>query len=144
MPNRSSCRSRPGRPRCETTPWNSDTEDQITSWGIGVSGKFGEKWGYGFDWISSDSEGDIFTTLAGAGEPFPTLTTELDNIRLYVDYDINERWAITLEAYNEQYDSTDWAVDGVGPLTVDGLLTMGELSPDYDVNVVRVLATWRL
>ena len=126
------------------TPWNSDTEDQITSWGIGVSGKFGEKWGYGFDWISSDSEGDILTKLDGVGEPFPTLTTELDNIRLYVDYDINERWAITLEAYNEQYDSTDWTVDGVGPLTVDGLLTMGEVSPDYDVNVVRVLATWRL
>lgn len=126
------------------TPWDGQTRDEITSWGVGVSGKLGDKWSYGFDWVSSDSDGNILTTLDGAGEPFPTLTTELDNIRLHVDYDLNERWALTLEAYNEQYDTKDWTVDGVGPLTVDGLLTMGQESPDYDVNVIRVLATWRL
>jgi hypothetical protein len=125
-------------------PWTSNTEDDITTWGIGASGRLKDKWRYGFDWVSSDSDGEILTNDGNVNAPFPVLTTRLDNIRLFVDYDISERWAVTLEYMNEQYDTADWSVDGIGPFTIDGILTMGEESPDYDVNVVRVLATWRL
>jgi hypothetical protein len=34
-------------------------------------------------------------------------------------------------------------VDGLGPLDINGILTMGELSPDYDVNVISLFATLR-
>lgn len=125
------------------TPWNSNTEDGIQTWGIGLTGRVGSKWQYGFDYVSSKSDGEIVTNDGNAEAPFPVLTTDLRNIRLHVDYEMNERWGIGMEAYNEKYDTADWLVDGIGPYTIDGVLTMGEESPDYNVNVVRLLATYR-
>jgi MtrB/PioB family decaheme-associated outer membrane protein len=125
-------------------PWSSNTDDNIVSWGAGITGRINEKWTYGFDYVSSDSDGEILTNDGNAEAPFPVLTTEMRNIRLYVDWDINERWGLGFEAYNETYDTADWMVDGVGPYSIDGMLTMGEVSPDYDVNVFRITATYRL
>ena len=125
------------------TPWTSNTEDSITTWGVGLSGKFKDKWTYGVDYVSSDSDGEIVTNGGNGEAPFPVLTTELENLRLFLDYDLSDHWGLGAELYNEKYDTADWLVDGVGPYTIDGVLTMGEESPDYDVNVIRVLATYR-
>jgi len=124
-------------------PWDAFTEDEILTWGIGITGSIKEKWQYGFDYVSSDADGDIRTD-SGAGEaPFPVLTTSLSNARVYLKYSINDRWGLGLDAYREEYDSHDWYVDGLGPLDINGILTMGELSPDYDVNVISLFATLR-
>ena len=124
-------------------PWDAFTEDEILTWGLGISGRINEKWNYGFDYVSSDADGDILTD-SGAGEaPFPVLTTSLRNARIYVKYAVSERWGLGLDAYREEYDSHDWYVDGLGPLDINGILTMGELSPDYDVNVISLFATLR-
>ena len=94
--------------------------------------------------MSSDADGNILTD-SGAGEgPFPVLTTELQNARVYLNYMINDRWGLGLDAYHEEYDTSDWYVDGIGPTDVTGLLSLGETSPDYSVNVIRLMATFRL
>jgi hypothetical protein len=38
----------------------------------------------------------------------------------------------------EEYDEDNWAVDGVAPNTIDNVLTMGEVSPDYNIGVFAV------
>jgi MtrB/PioB family decaheme-associated outer membrane protein len=125
----------------DSVPWNAFTEDVILTWGLGITGRINEKFSYGFDYVSSDSDGDILTD-SGAGEaPFPVLKTKLRNARVYLHYKLNGRWGLGLDAYREEYDSSDWYVDEIGPLDVNGILTMGEISPDYDVNVIRLLAT---
>ena len=125
----------------DAIPWNAFTEDQILTWGIGISGRINDKFTYGFDYVSSDSDGDILTA-SGAGEaPFPVLTTKLRNARIYLDYKVNDQWGLGFDAYREEYDTSDWLVDGIGPLEIDGVLTMGETSPDYEVNVIRLFAT---
>jgi MtrB/PioB family decaheme-associated outer membrane protein len=126
------------------TPWNSNTEDDIISWGAGLTGKFNDKARYGLDYVSSMADGDITTAAGNMPVPFPVLTTELTNIRLYVDFDLSDRWGLGVEAYKERYKTADWMVDGVGPYSIPGVLTMGEESPDYNTSVVRVLATYRL
>ena len=126
------------------TPWNSNTEDDIVSWGTGLTGEFNDKARYGLDYISSESEGDITTAAGNMPVPFPVLTTKLTNIRLYVDFDLSDRWGLGVEAYKERYKTADWMVDGVGPYSIPGVLTMGEESPDYSTSVIRVLATYRL
>jgi len=124
-----------------SVPWNAFTEDEILTWGLGISGQINEKISYGFDYISSDSDGDILTD-SGAGEgPFPVLTTKLRNARVYLNYKLNGRWGLALDAYREEYDSADWFVDGIEPLDINGILNMGEISPDYAVNVIRLFAT---
>lgn len=122
-------------------PWDALTEDEILTWGLGISGHINDRFSYGFDYVSSDADGDILTDSGDGEAPFPVLTTELRNARIYVTYKANDRWALSLDAYREEYDSADWYVDGIGPLDVNGLLTLGEISPDYDVNVIRLYAT---
>ena len=58
-----------------------------------------------------------------------------------MQYQFNKRWGLGLDAYREDYDTSDWTVDGVGPFDINGVLTMGDTSPDYSVNVVRLMAT---
>ncbi|NNK32932.1 MAG: MtrB/PioB family decaheme-associated outer membrane protein [Xanthomonadales bacterium] len=123
--------------------WLSMTEDRIDTWGVGISGELTDKLGYGFDYVQSKSDGDILTDDGGGEGPFPVLFTDLSNARVYLDYRFSDRWSAVLDAYREQYDSDDWTVDGIGPLDIDGILNMGELSPDYDVYVVRLFARIR-
>lgn len=125
-------------------PWTATTEDAFRTWGVGISGRFTDRLTYGVDYFSSDSDGRIRTD-SGAGErPFPVLRTELRYARVYVDFHVSERWSLGLDAYNEKYDSADWYVDGFGPTDITGLLNLGETSPDYSVNVIRVMASFRL
>ena len=126
------------------SPWTANTEDSFETWGLGISGRINDRMTYGFDYLNSDSDGAILTD-SGAGEPpFPVLTTELRYTRIYLDFQVNERWSLGLDAYNEKYDTADWYVDGIGPTHVSGILSLGGTSPDYSVNVVRVVARIRL
>ena len=125
------------------TPWNASTEDTIKTWGVGISGRANDKVSFGLDYVSSDSDGEIMTDISSGHSPFPVLTTELTNTRIYVDYQLNERWTLGLNAYQEEYVTADWFIDSIGPGSISSVLTMGETSPDYDVNVVSLLATLR-
>jgi MtrB/PioB family decaheme-associated outer membrane protein len=130
-----------GAPATDVVPWNGFTDDKINTWGVGINGQISKKWTYGFDYISSKSDGEILVD-SGAGEaPFPVLKTKLTNARVYLKYKMNDRWGLGLDAYREQYDTADWFVDGYGPLDTSGMLTMGDVSPDYDVYVIRMMAT---
>jgi MtrB/PioB family decaheme-associated outer membrane protein len=124
-----------------TMIWDGFTKDKIRTWGLGVNGQVGKKWTYGVDYVSSRSDGDILVD-SGAGEgPFPVLTTKLTNLRGHLKYKMNERWGLGFDAYREEYDTADWFIDGYGPLDISGLLTLGDESPDYDVWVMRLMAT---
>jgi len=130
-----------GAPATNVIPWIGFTDDKIRTWGLGVKGRINKKWAYGFDYVSSKSDGEILVD-SGAGEaPFPVLTTKLTNARVYLKYKMNDRWGLGLDAYREEYDTADWFVDGYGPLDIPGLLTLGDVSPNYDVWVVRLMAS---
>lgn len=122
-------------------PWDSFTEDKIITWGLGVNGRINDKLTYGIDYVHSKSDGDILTDSGAGEDPFPVLKTKLRNARVYLDYTLNQRWGLGLDAYQEKYDSSDWYVDGYGPDDISGMLTMGEISPDYKASVIRLLAT---
>ena len=60
---------------------------------------------------------------------------------LYLKYQASDRWGVTLDTFREEYDSSSWYIDGLGPLDIPGVLTMGDVSPNYDANVWRLFAT---
>lgn len=125
------------------TPWLATTKDQFLTTGLGLTARIGASTEIGFDLVRSDADGDIRTD-AGAGQPpFPTLVTELLNARVRVDYRRGEHWGFKLLLEHERYDSTDWALDGLGPASIPAILSFGAESPDYDVTVVRAQASYR-
>jgi len=130
-----------GSPNVSTGVWSSFTDDKISTWGLGLSSQAGEKTTYGFDYVRSNADGKILTQTVAGEPPFPVLNSKLENFRIYLNHKLNDRWGLGLNAYREEYDSSDWYVDGFGPLDVDGLMSMGGISPNYTVTVVSLFAT---
>jgi MtrB/PioB family decaheme-associated outer membrane protein len=125
------------------SPWQGVSNDRFLTVGLGLSATLNSRLSLGFDFVNADSEGDIRTDT-GAGEaPFPELQTDLRNVRLHIDYRANERWGLKFYLEREEYDSRDWALDGIGPDGIAAILSFGALSPDYSVTVVRAQASYR-
>jgi hypothetical protein len=130
-----------GSPNVSTGPWTSFTDDKITSWGLGISGRINDKTSYGLDYVYSDAKGNIRTETNADEPPFPELLSKLRTVRVYMNHKFNDRWGLGLNLLQEKYDSSDWYVDGFGPLDVNGLMTLGEISPNYNVWSASLFAT---
>ena len=125
-----------------SVPWHAKTNDKITTVGIGFSGKISDKVSIGFDWISSNARGKVLTETGQGEDPFPTLRSDLRNARVHLSYAVSNQWGLKIYAEHENYDSEDWYIDGLGPDGLPSVLTLGAVSPDYDVTVLRVLASY--
>ncbi len=125
-----------------TTGWTANTKDRFTSWGFGLSGKLSDKLDISIDYVSADSRGHIITH-SGAGEPpFPDLTTDLSNANIKLNYQTSRQWSLSLQAEHENYDSSDWQIDGLGNDGISAILTLGPVSPNYSITVFRLLANY--
>jgi len=123
--------------------WNATTDDSITTAGIGFSGKISEKVSFGLEWVSSDATGKVLTESGQGEAPFPELRSDLRNAQVHVSYALSQQWGVKIYAEHEKYDSKDWYVDDLGPDGMLAVLTLGGVSPDYRVTVLRVLASYR-
>ena len=124
-------------------PWNTHTEDEFLTAGLGANVQVSGRLSLRVDFVSSESEGDILTTDVEGGGYFPTLRTDLRNLRLQVEYRTGPRWAWNFYVEHEKYDSSDWAIDGFGPDSIPDVLTFGAESPDYSVTVLRLQGVYR-
>jgi MtrB/PioB family decaheme-associated outer membrane protein len=126
----------------DADPWSAVTSDTINTYGLGVSSEVSEKSSFGIDYVSSVSKGEI-SVQTGQEAPFEPLRTDLESIKLYFDYKINDHWGYKLYAEQEKYSSEDWQIDAA---TVDGIgaiLSMGQISPDYKVWYYRFQLSYR-
>ena len=76
-------------------------------------------------------------------DPFKPLRTDLSNVTLHFDHEVNEHWGYKLFAEYEKYDSQDWGIDGLGVDGINSVLTMGLQSPNYSAWYLRVQANYR-
>ena len=124
-------------------PWQSNSSDSFLTTGLKLSYRPGPDTEVGIDYIRSDADGDILTADGSNDTPFPTLTTELGNVKLSVSHQFNSHWGFRLFLEHERYRSTDWAIDGLGADGIPSILTFGAVSPDYDVTLIRTQAVYR-
>ena len=116
--------------------WFGDNTDTIDTAGVGFKYRAHEKLDLGLDYTYARSTGEIAIKNATAG--FPDLTTRLNSARLYVNLAPKKKLSLCLSYWYEDYRSDDWAVDGVTPSTINNVLSLGEESPSYAVNVVTL------
>jgi MtrB/PioB family decaheme-associated outer membrane protein len=124
-------------------PWQAVTEDAFLAAGLGLQVHIGPRLDLGFDLVNAESDGELRVTDGAAGGPFPTLETDLWNARVHLDYRISGQWGLKAYLEHESYDSDDWALDGYGPAGIPAILSFGLDSPDYDVTVLRLQASYR-
>jgi MtrB/PioB family decaheme-associated outer membrane protein len=115
--------------------WSAKNDDTITTAGIGIKHQvIEEKLDVGADYTRSHSRGEVSVS----GSQFPDLVTELDSVKLYATYHLQDDMSVHAVYWHERYDSDDWALDGVVPNTISNVLSLGELSPSYSVNAVAL------
>lgn len=124
-------------------PWKANTRDRVDTWGLGMSSVISERSSLGVDYVSSVAKGDISVQTTDLEDPFETLKTNLKNLKIHFDYTINDRWGYKLYAEQEEYSSTDWAIDGLGVDGINSILSMGEVSPNYTVWYYRFQLNYR-
>jgi MtrB/PioB family decaheme-associated outer membrane protein len=127
----------------KATPWNAMTRDRIITGGFGISSPVGEKSSIGFDYVSSDSRGNISVQTTNEEDPFDPLKTRLKNARVHFDHEVNDHWGYKLYLEYEKYSGQDWFIDGLGVDGISSILSMGEQSPDYSVWYIRMQASYR-
>jgi MtrB/PioB family decaheme-associated outer membrane protein len=119
------------------TFWSAQNDDTVNVAHLGLLYQLIQnKLKLGFDYAYADSEGDI--TFPAGQEAYPTLTSTRHTFEVYGDYNLNERSILHVYYRYEDYDESNWAVDGVTPGTISNVLSMGEVSPDYTIGVFAV------
>ncbi len=127
-----------------TPNWAVNQTDRF--WNVGAGGEWAidERWKLSLDYVHAPSSGDTETQLGSLSQPFPQNWTHLDTARLDLRYRCTSRLQLHLRVIYEKYDSSDWAVDDVGPNTVQNLLAFGVLPYANTVTVVGLTVRYEL
>jgi MtrB/PioB family decaheme-associated outer membrane protein len=118
-----------------TAPWLATDTDRF--WNVAVGGRWvpQERWNLTLDYLLAPSYDNTENSVAGLQQPFPQNWTKLESTRFGLIYQWTTAAQIHFQYAREHYNSSDWALNGVGPATVPNLLSLG-LQPYRDsVNV---------
>ena len=127
--------------------WRANHEDAFSHIGGGFRIlSIGEKIDLELDFTHSDGETDIslFPFGPGSGDILPQLESSMDSLSLDLGYTVNDKMELNFVARYEQFETRDWALDGVLVDTLPSLLTMGAMSYDYDLWAIGVGFRYRL
>ena len=91
------------------------------------------------------AKGDSHTTIDGvdAGN-FPAVTSKLNSFKADLTYAVNDRLDVVFTWWYENFDSSDWALQGIEPATLPTVLALGADPYNYSVNYVTLSARYSL
>ncbi|NND35499.1 MAG: MtrB/PioB family decaheme-associated outer membrane protein [Gammaproteobacteria bacterium] len=121
--------------------WLGLNDDEFDTIIVGLlMPKLTEKLKLNLDYTYANSLGEYGIAIANTTQdgPFPDLKTKLHSVRLTLDYQWRPSTMFRIGYWYEKFDSTDWALEGVQPATINNLLSMGADPFNYDVNTFLV------
>lgn len=126
--------------------WTALHGDRVDTWGLGYKHKLIENaLDLEVEYVASRSDTDIVVTTGSAltSAPLPTLTTDLQSLRLTLNYKLRSNMSLRAHYWLEDYESSDWALDGVAANQLANVILLGESSPDYRVHVTALSLVYR-
>jgi MtrB/PioB family decaheme-associated outer membrane protein len=119
----------------ETLPWLVADTDRF--WNVGLGGRWvpQERWNLTLDYLIAPSYDNTDNTVGGLQQAFPQNWTKLESTRFGVIYKWTTAAQIHFQYTREHFNSSDWALNGVGPATVPNLLALGVQPYRDSVNV---------
>lgn len=130
----------------DVADWQASHDDDFTHYGGGfrIAGK-DDKLDLTLDYTRSEGETEIlFAGPSTASGTLPELTSEMDSLRLSLNYRVSDRFDTNFAVRYERFETADWALDGVAPDTIPSVLTMGADAYDYDVWVAGIGFRYRI
>jgi MtrB/PioB family decaheme-associated outer membrane protein len=132
-----------GSQASSTPDWFASNDDNINTFGIGVKHQLIEdKLDVGADYVATRSTGKVSVNTVTPAAGFPDLKSDLDSLKLYADYRLQDNMTLHAAYWYEHYSSTDWMLDDVNPDTISNVISFGESSPDYNVNAVMLSVSY--
>ena len=126
-----------------TPDWSTSETDTFNTGGIGVKHRFEKrKIDFGADYVLAASTGEI----TASGAPFPDLTTNLNSLKVYANYNFKKHLTLNGSIWWEKYNSDDFQLDGVTPSSVTAfpnVLTLGQTSPSYDLYFLSLSVRYK-
>jgi hypothetical protein len=144
--SREEIKSRQAGAQSFTNPpdWSAENLDTIQTAGVGLKhALIQDKVDIGADLTRSRSVGDIRVSVTSTDPAFPGIKSDLDSFKLYATYKVKADLTVRASLWHERYSSRNWAIDAVGTSTIPNVLTLGETSPDYKVNVASLSLRYR-
>ena len=133
-----------GSQNFSTEDWSAKNRDSFKNYGIGVTHVVIENsLDIGADYTRSRSSGEVVLIASGSDPLFPVLRTDLDSVRIYANYHLDESMQLQLAYWYEEYDVSDWSIENVSADTVSNLLSLGESYPDYSNHVIKLSLRYR-
>lgn len=121
-----------------TADWLANNDDTVNNIGVGVTHVVIEdKLDIGADYTKTNATSKIRVTI-GTSTEFPKLSTKLDSIKLYANYRLKESLTLRAAYWFESYDSEDWMIENISSDTIPNVLSLGELTPSYNLNVIKL------
>ena len=127
--------------------WRLDASDSAITLGANINWQLNEKLLIEADYSYVDTEADQdFRTYGAADlapEDLPTVETTLHHLTASGTWQMREDLSLKLEYQYYDYESNDWALQGVAADSIDNVLTFGAQNPDEDIHYVGVSAIYR-
>jgi MtrB/PioB family decaheme-associated outer membrane protein len=135
-------------PLTSTSDWFNASDDRIDTFGLGFKAKelMGGRFELGGDYTYSHATGEINTTTGSAlpaAAPIPNLVSRFQTLQIYGTYKLQKNATLRLSLLHRKLRSDDWAWDNVNPNTMANVLSTGQLSPNYSVNVIGVSVSYK-
>jgi MtrB/PioB family decaheme-associated outer membrane protein len=108
-----------------TTPWLATDTDRFWNAGLGARWVPQVRWTVTADYLLAPSYDNNESIVGGIQQAFPQNWTKLASTHLGVGYQWTAAAQIHFRYVREQYNSSDWALTGLGPSTVPNLLAFG-------------------
>ncbi len=120
--------------------WTANNQDDFTTWGGGLTiNDIAEKIDLRFGFMLSAGESDIsIVRTSGFADQFPTLETDLGRVNLDLVYRRSDTLDFTFHASYQQFETSDWQLNGVTPNAVPLLLSLGAEPYDEDTFIVGI------
>ncbi len=125
--------------------WSMTGEDKFDTIGVGFKATTlrGGRLELGGDFTYSHGRGtqDMIAgtgAQAGGALPMPDLISRTDTLTLHGTYKLQKNSSVRVVLVHQKVKTSDWAWDNIGTTDVANVLTTGQLSPNYSINVVGV------
>ena len=117
--------------------WKGDVDDDFDTVGAGFAARFSDDLSLvlGYTYAQGDSKTSIRGVNAGG---FPTVRSQLTSFKADFNYDVTDRLGVVFSWWYERFTSQDWALQGIGPATLPGVLSLGADPYNYRVNYATV------
>ncbi|QFU76814.1 MtrB/PioB family decaheme-associated outer membrane protein [Halioglobus maricola] len=127
--------------------WQLDAGNDAITVGANIQWMVADDLKIEADYSYVDTEGDqTFKTYGAADlnpEDLPTVETTLHHLNASGTWHMRKDLSFKLQYQYYNYESNDWALEGVALDSIDNVLTFGAYNPDEDIHYVGVSALYR-